>query len=99
MTGEEAYSKETSSRHTGILGRFFNEMVSDAVGAKVLGKRSERTLSPVSPIRCVESKAESGLTSSGIPMPSVWRTRNGGPPRDLQADLQRANVRSDGTLW
>ena len=49
----------------------FYEMVSDAVGAKVLGERSERTLSPVSPIRCVENKAKSRFTSCWIPMPSV----------------------------
>ena len=36
---------------------FFHEMVSDALGAEVLGKRSKGTLSPVSPIRCVENKA------------------------------------------
>ena len=39
-------------------------MVSDAVGTKVLGKRSKGTLSTVSPIRCVESKAEIRFTSS-----------------------------------
>ena len=69
-----------------------------ALGAKVLRKRSEGTLPSVSSIGCVESKAETSFTSRWIPMPSVWRTRNGGPPRDLQADLQRANVGSDGTL-
>ena len=35
---------------TGTLARFFYEMVSDAVGAKVLGESSEGTLSTVSPI-------------------------------------------------
>ena len=39
-------------------------MVSDEVGTKVLGKRSKGTLSTVSPIRCVESKAEIRFTSS-----------------------------------
>ena len=63
-------------RSEGILERFFDEMVSDAVGAKILGKRSEGTLSTVSPIRRVENKAESRFTSRWIPMPSVWRTRN-----------------------
>ena len=49
------------TKHSNItfrLTRIFHEMVSDAVGTKVLGKRSEGTLSTVSPIRCVESKAE-----------------------------------------
>ena len=36
-------------------------MISDAVGAKVLRKRSERTLSTVSPIRCLENKATGPL--------------------------------------
>ena len=39
-------------------------MVSDAVGAKVLGKRSQGTLSTVSPIGCVENKAKSRSTGS-----------------------------------
>ncbi len=42
-------------------------MVSDAMGAKVLGKRSERTLSTVPPPRCVENKAKSRFTSRRIP--------------------------------
>ena len=41
-------------------------MVSDAVGAKVLGKRSEGTLSAVSPIGRVESKAI-GIRFTGSP--------------------------------
>ena len=75
----------------GVVGHsrkdLFHEVVSDAVGAKVLGKRSERTLSPVSPIRYVEDKAEIRFTSRWIPMPSVWCPRNRGTPRDLQAHL------------
>ena len=39
-------------------------MVSDAVGAKVFGKRSEGTLPSVFPIRCMESKAEIRFTGS-----------------------------------
>ena len=38
-------------------------MVSNAVGAKVLRKRSEGTLLPVSPIGCVENKAKSSFTN------------------------------------
>ena len=49
-------------------------MVSYAVGAKVLGKRSKEPLPSVFPIRCMESKAEIRFTSCRIPMPSVWRT-------------------------
>ena len=33
-----------------------------------------------------------------IPMPLMWSTRNGGPPRDLQADLQRTAVRFDSIV-
>ena len=73
-------------------------MVSDALGAEVLGQRSKGTLPSVSPIGCVESEAEIRFTSCRIPMPSVWRTRNGGPSRDLQADLQRTDVRFNRTL-
>ena len=73
-------------------------MVSDAVGAKVLGKRSKGTLPSVSSIGCMESEAEIRFTSRRIPMSSMWRTRNGGPPRDLQADLQRTDVRFNRTL-
>ena len=39
-------------------------MVSDAVGAKVLGERSEGTLPSVSPIGCMESKAKIRFTGS-----------------------------------
>ena len=39
-------------------------MVSDAVGAKVLGQRSKGTLPSVSPIGCMENKAKSGFTGS-----------------------------------
>ena len=66
-----------SEMHSGVFSQgFFHEMVSDAVGAKVLGKRSKGTLSAVSKIGCVENKAKSGLTSRRIPMSSVWRARN-----------------------
>ena len=41
-------------------------MVSDAMGAKVLGKRSEGTLSAVYPIRRVENKAKICFTSRWI---------------------------------
>lgn len=73
-------------------------MVSDAVGAKVLGKRSKGTLPAVSPIQYMENKAKSRPTSRRIPMPSMWCPCNGGPPRDLQADLQRTDDRFNGTL-
>ena len=39
-------------------------MVPDALGTKVLGERSEGTLPPVSPIRCMESKAKIRFTGS-----------------------------------
>ena len=73
-------------------------MVSDAVGAKVLGQRSEGTLPSVPPIRCLENKAEICFTSRRIPMPSVWRTRNRSTSRDIQANLQRTDVRFNSTL-
>ena len=73
-------------------------MVSDAVGAEVLGKRSEGTLSTVSPIRCMENKAKSRFTSRRIPMSAVWRTRNRSASRDLQANLQRTDVRFNSLM-
>ena len=65
------------------LQGFFHEMVSDAVGTKVLGKSGEGTLSTVSPLRGMENETENSFTSRWIPMSAVWRARNRGTPRDL----------------
>ena len=45
-----------------------------------------------------KAKRQVRFTSRQIPMPSVWCARNGGPPRDLQTDLQRTDVRFNGTV-
>ena len=73
-------------------------MVSDAVGTKVLGESGEGTLSTVSPLRGMENETENSFTNRWIPMSSVWRARNRGTPRDLQADLQRTDVGFNSTV-
>ena len=47
-----------SVESTKIIENLPSEATSSAVGAKVLGKRSEGTLPSVSPIGCVENKAK-----------------------------------------
>ena len=80
-------------RKSAVIERLFRSLV-----AKVLEEKSKGTLSTVSPIGCMENKAQSRFTSLRIPMPTVWHPRYRSISRDLQTYLQRAIVRSDSTV-